>query len=81
MNSNDQFSRLRFLIQVVEREARHLKTTTQRLFAHPIDLSWVESLEQDIDTAERLDAVTLHPMFHLNFSPTANFCVLTFAPN
>jgi len=56
MNSNDQFSRLRFLIQVVEREARHLKTTTQRLFAHPIDLSWVESLEQEIDTAERLDA-------------------------
>ncbi len=56
MNSNDRFSRLRFLLQVVEREAKHLKATTQRLFSQPVDHSWVESLEQDIETAERLDA-------------------------
>jgi hypothetical protein len=49
-------ARLVFLLETVEREGRHLLTTTARLFRRPIDAAWIDVLEQDIELAERLDA-------------------------
>jgi hypothetical protein len=49
-------ARLVFLLETVEREGRHLLITTARLFHQPIDAAWIESLEDDIELAERLDA-------------------------
>ena len=48
--------RLDFLLNTLEKEQRHLLQTTQRLSEHEIDSAWVESLEQNPDLAERLDA-------------------------
>lgn len=48
----------RFLqtLAVVEREVRHLVQTQERLFAQPVDTSWVSALETNIDLAERVEA-------------------------
>jgi hypothetical protein len=49
--------RLRFLLEMVEREGRHLLGTDGRLFAGAtIDSGWVEALENDPELAERVDA-------------------------
>lgn len=48
--------RLRFLARVVAKEARHLNTTTERLFAVPFTPQRVADLEHEPDLAERVDA-------------------------
>ena len=48
--------RLQFLLETVEKERRHLLLTTRRLFSEDINASWVASLEERPDVAERLDA-------------------------
>jgi hypothetical protein len=48
--------RLQFLLETVEKERRHLLLTTQSLFSEDINVSWVASLEERPDVAERLDA-------------------------
>ena len=44
------------LIELTEKEVKHLKLTTNRLKALQPDLKWVESLEEEIEHAEMLDA-------------------------
>ncbi len=44
------------LIRVTAKEARYLERTADRLRALNIDLSWVESLENNDDHSEMLDA-------------------------
>lgn len=56
MTAPTDTGRLVFLLETVEREGRHLLTTTERLFCNPIDAAWIDALEQDLDLAERLDA-------------------------
>lgn len=49
-------ARLGFLLETVEKEARHLQGTTKRLFVEPIDVVWVSNLERQPELAERVDA-------------------------
>lgn len=56
MTDTLDIARLSFLLDTVEREGRHLLTTTGRLFSEPIDAVWVKALEAAPDLAERLDA-------------------------
>ena len=51
-----EYARLRFLLEIVEREGRHLLGTTGRLFSGTIDAAWVERLEERPELAERVDA-------------------------
>ena len=44
------------LIELTEKEVKHLRLTTNRLKALQPDLKWVESLEEEIEYAEMLDA-------------------------
>ena len=53
---NPDAERLRFLLDTVGKEQKHLLLTTERLFAETIDADWVASLEERPDVAERLDA-------------------------
>ncbi len=54
---NDRrLERLAFLLRMVERMARHLQTTTRRLFARKIDAEWLKSLDENPETSEQLDA-------------------------
>ncbi len=48
--------RLRFLARVAAKEARHLVTTTERLFTVPFTPQRVADLEHEPDLAERVDA-------------------------
>ena len=48
--------RLRFLVRVADKEARHLTLTTGRLFSSPFTPARVAELEQAPDLAERVDA-------------------------
>jgi len=48
--------RLTFLSRVVERELTHLQTTDRRLFAQPLTLSQVQTLNTNHDLAERIEA-------------------------
>lgn len=52
----DVAERLRFLADVVEREALYLKQTDQRLFAGAFGLAEVASLPNQPELAERVDA-------------------------
>jgi hypothetical protein len=47
---------LRFLARVADKEARHLATTTDRLFTVPFTPARVAELERAPDLAERVDA-------------------------
>ncbi|MCG5510192.1 hypothetical protein [Ectothiorhodospira lacustris] len=49
-------ARLQFLARIVEKEARHLRITDQRFFAHPFSLQRARQLENDTDQAERANA-------------------------
>jgi len=49
-------ARLRFLIRVVIKEARHLETTNKRLFDKPFTKQQAASLDADPELAERVDA-------------------------
>ncbi|MCG5549089.1 hypothetical protein [Halorhodospira halochloris] len=44
------------MLETVYREGAHLLYTTGRLLREPVDVSWVESLKDDPERAERLDA-------------------------
>ena len=48
--------RLILLLDISEIEGRHLLGTTRRLFSTDVDAAWVERLEGDPETAERVDA-------------------------
>ncbi len=48
--------RLRFLLRVVGRQARHLRDTDARLFAQPLELALLAQLESDPTLAERVEA-------------------------
>lgn len=48
--------RLRFLIRVVNKESKHLKTTDERLFAVPFTAKTAARLDADPDLAERVEA-------------------------
>ena len=48
--------RLRYLIDVAEKEVRHLKGTTERLSVEVIDKFWVERLEDNPNLDERVGA-------------------------
>ncbi len=56
MLSQAQRARLRFLVGVVEKEARHLAQTDARLFSEPFTPEKAERLEEDVALAERVDA-------------------------
>ncbi|MDN5872406.1 MAG: hypothetical protein L0H73_17050 [Nitrococcus sp.] len=56
MSDPVNLGRLLFLMETVERQGRHLLTTTRRLFSQPIDPGWVEALGEKPELAERLDA-------------------------
>jgi len=56
MDNENLPEKLRFLARVVTREADHLKITDQRLFAEPLTLERLATLEQDIALSEQLDA-------------------------
>jgi len=55
LNSEDQ-QRMQFLARVVPRECAHLETTDQRLFAAPFTSERAESLDDDPELAERVEA-------------------------
>ena len=48
--------RLAFLARVVAKEIRYLQQTDERLFEVPLDVGRIETLEQDVELAERVDA-------------------------
>lgn len=48
--------RLKFLVRVVDKESRHLLTTTERLFQAELTPERLAALEEDPDLAERIDA-------------------------
>lgn len=48
--------RLVFLLQILEKEGRHLSGTSARLFAETLDAVWVQGLDERPELAERLDA-------------------------
>ncbi|MBB1126585.1 hypothetical protein [Thiospirillum jenense] len=48
--------RLLFLIRVVRREVNHLNATATRLFAQPLTLAQINSLAQNEELAERIEA-------------------------
>ncbi|KZY61225.1 hypothetical protein A3735_11140 [Oleiphilus sp. HI0061] len=48
--------RLRHLIKVAEKEAKHLELTWSRLKSEEVNPQWVAGLEDDLDMAERVDA-------------------------
>ena len=50
------FERLKFLLETVSREEKHLVQTTDRLFSESLDAAWVATLEDRPEIAERLDA-------------------------
>lgn len=52
----EQLARLLALARIVAKECRHLAGTDARLFGHPFTPERAESLEQDPDLAERVDA-------------------------
>ena len=52
----DLTERLRFLVRVADKEARHLTETTERLFDTPFTTERAESLATNPDIAERVDA-------------------------
>jgi hypothetical protein len=54
--SNGDRDRLCFLLDTVAREGAQLLGTAGRLFTTPIDAAWVAALEQQPETAERVDA-------------------------
>ena len=56
MSRHEASPQLVFLLETVCREGAHLHYTTGRLLREPVDVSWVESLEDDPERAERLDA-------------------------
>ena len=56
MSRHEASPQLIFLLETVYREGAHLHYTTGRLLREPVDVSWVESLEDDPERAERLDA-------------------------
>lgn len=51
-----QPERLQFLSRVVQRELTHLHTTDARLFANPLTLEHVRTLNDQHDLAERIEA-------------------------
>ncbi len=51
-----QQQRLMFLARVVKKEIHYLQQTDERLFAKPFTPQQGESLEQNIELAERVDA-------------------------
>ncbi len=48
--------RLRFLLETVRKERKHLLQTTERLATETIDAEWVAALESRPELSERLDA-------------------------
>jgi hypothetical protein len=48
--------RLQFLARVVRKEARHLNSTTERLFTHPFTPDRVVALDYSPELAERVEA-------------------------
>ena len=48
--------RLQFLVRVVQKEIQHLLITDKRLFAEPFTNKQAESLGDDVELAERVDA-------------------------
>ncbi len=48
--------RLQFLSRVVARECAHLEKTTQRLFATPLTLERLQTIETDDEFSERVEA-------------------------
>lgn len=52
----ESLQRLQFLLETVHRQGQHLIFTKERLFDRPIDRIWVDSLDDDAERAERLDA-------------------------
>lgn len=54
--TEDELTRLRFLVRVVQRESAHLAITDQRLFNQPFSLERARSLSEDVDLAERVEA-------------------------
>lgn len=56
MNTPLHDERLRFLAKIVEREARHLRSTDMRLFEQPFTAERARLLESDLALAERVDA-------------------------
>lgn len=57
MNINPKTKeRLQFLSRVVTRECSHLEKTTQRLFAAPLTLERLQTIETDDEFSERVEA-------------------------
>lgn len=54
--SAPQTARIRFLVDVVRKEALHLAQTDERLFAQPFTTAKAAELAQNIELAERVDA-------------------------
>lgn len=48
--------RLKFLVRVVKKEQRHLAITDGRLFSNPFTVERAESLEENTELAERVEA-------------------------
>lgn len=46
----------RLALDLAAREATHLRYTWRTLYAQPIDLAWVESLQEREDLSEKIDA-------------------------
>ncbi len=55
-DTNSLLLRLAFLMQVIKKEAAHLKLTDARLFAEAFTAERVTKLASDVEFAERVDA-------------------------
>ncbi len=56
MKKEELEERARFLARIIEKEAGYLLSTDQRLFASSLTIAQVDSLDQDEELAERVDA-------------------------
>lgn len=52
----EQLEAFQLIAGIVEREARHLQQTQQRLITEKLDAAWVAGLETNLELAERVEA-------------------------
>lgn len=54
----DLFEKLTFLVRVVEKEVKHLKYSSNKIFSEPLSYDRIKTLEDNPDFAEQLEAYT-----------------------
>ena len=56
--SEPLYEKLTFLVRVVEKEIKHLKYSSNKIFVAPLTLEHIKTIESNSDFAEQLEAYT-----------------------